>query len=817
MKTFLTISGLIIIILWLYKLLKNNDKEERFISKDISNNQIESDTKPKSGMGVGLIALLVIIILIVVIVIIYFVFRPSSSKDDEDGDGSESRRSEYSRRERGDRDRDRDKDRDIRTRSGTTDDKEKKSKSSKEKGSTSDRLDRIDDNMPKINRDYSIFNAILPVLLATTPAIRNVYNSRYECLDYSSPDIQKNINALYEGSSANLSENELKSVQTLKFIDNNMLDIWFKEHNFDERTYYKILAEQKAKKKTSNKEDRKQEYERQIAAKNAAKVTASDTLSQAEAELTSLSSTAGTNQLDKEIAQIKVEIAKLNTRNISGKNRLSKKEKGQLEELEKTLAQKMKEKEAADAKATAEKLEAEAKAAKESARTEREAKEKPMRELKELEKRVNRARQNVKERQSALDKDDKSKAEITIKLQAGLDSAKGELQMASEALSVAEQNVITDKTLIEKLKIAQRRADKAEQKFKEMEKLFNTEPNTSTNKQKLKAAVDKEKAAKEKADEEVNTAKQAIKAAVEKAIKENKAAIKTASSASASATSASATSASASATSASSTSKLSRQKPSQNKLDRNAAKKDARTLAKFDAMEKADADVEAAAKELSAAEKLVSEKNSKFTAADATSKANPGDSDLQAVASKLQTELTKAKEALSLAQNKLAIAERVKINSLTSSIDIFNRKKQKVEGERNKAQLEHAAAIQKAKSGNTDDIEAEKVAKAKLDAAEKDLREVDESIRDLVSEKQKTVAIATPIGKPTTTATATPKKLIDSKDKQKIADLEAKINRLNLAKSKITNTTSQNAKNRIEQLNVEISAVEAELDKLNTV
>jgi hypothetical protein len=93
------------------------------------------------------------------------------------------------------------------------------------------RLARIIDNQHKTSKEYFIFNAALPVLLATTPAIRNLYNSRFECIDYNSPDAAKKLNRVYEGNTSNLTNDELKPFDTLKYVSNQTIDNWFKNNS----------------------------------------------------------------------------------------------------------------------------------------------------------------------------------------------------------------------------------------------------------------------------------------------------------------------------------------------------------------------------------------------------------------------------------------------------------------------------------------------------------------------------------------------------------------------------------------------------------
>jgi hypothetical protein len=268
MKTFLITIGFIIIILWIYKLFKYDDYDyiENFNIKipsatskpkndksDISNNPIKSETKP--GMNVGIIAIISIFAVIIVGIIIYYIIKSSSTGEEEDYDKEET---SY----RGDGYYNRGYSNGYGEKKDYKEKKDKKEKGKSLLGKTTDllgdtynkykankrRINRIKYNEPRANKDYSIFNAILPVLLATTPAIRNTYNSRFECIDYNSPDAKK-INALYEGSTPNITEKELDSVKTLNFVDNNMLNKWFKEKNFNSKDFQENKLQNKQTKK----------------------------------------------------------------------------------------------------------------------------------------------------------------------------------------------------------------------------------------------------------------------------------------------------------------------------------------------------------------------------------------------------------------------------------------------------------------------------------------------------------------------------------------------------------------------------------------
>ncbi len=348
MKTFLITIGFIIIIFWIYKLYKDNEQTEKLsfnlpkltsknkkknVSNDVSNNAIDSETEKKSGLKTGMIAIIAVVSIIAIIIIIYLIVRSTSQDNDEKTEGESSG---YGR----DRYNDRDYDRDYKSKKDYKDKSEnrKRGKSLLRKigeyiGNTygkykanKRRIKRIKYNEPRATKDYSIFNSMIPVLLATTPAIRNIYNSRFECIDYNSPDALKKMNALYEGSTSNLTGEELKIVNTLKFVDINTLN---KNFEFEE--------EAKEPKNKLSKDERRQLYsEAALQRQNAAKeelATASDSSKQ-------LSKDA--SETDKEIAGLQLQIAnlKVSIADTNTDKKTRNKNKKLLRKLEQELAQK---------------------------------------------------------------------------------------------------------------------------------------------------------------------------------------------------------------------------------------------------------------------------------------------------------------------------------------------------------------------------------------------------------------------------------------------------------------------------------------------
>ena len=390
MKTFLITIGFIIIILWIYKLSKYNDYTEKLTSNnnktDVSNNPINSETETNSGMNKGMIAIIAIVSVIVLGIIIFYIVKSTSKDEEGKGSGSEEGRRGSDKGRRGNRrDRDSKRSKDYKDKG----ENKKKGKSLLKKvtdyiGDTygkykanKRRIKRIKYNEPRGNKDYSIFNAMLPVLLASTPTIRNIYNSRFECLDYNSPNAQKQINALYEGSSPNLTQTELEIVKTLKFIDMNELSQKFK--------YEKVEP-----KRQISKEEIREAAEARSDASDARK-TAAKEFEKAKLKIDQLKATGNTG-IDKEIAELELEIA-----SIKSSKRLLKKDGGRLEGLINSLAEKNKEKDTAS-------REAEAAAMAQAQKDANRERDKERIALPKLEKEVSKAIQNVKDIQSAVDK-----------------------------------------------------------------------------------------------------------------------------------------------------------------------------------------------------------------------------------------------------------------------------------------------------------------------------------------------------------------------------------------------------------------------------